>query len=55
MFRGCNKTTILQRAYLIRGDQFKETLEYKLSWRNAELIEIGRYELYSKMCSKCGT
>ncbi|MEM0097841.1 MAG: hypothetical protein QXY52_01325 [Conexivisphaerales archaeon] len=45
----------MQRAYLIRGDQFKETLEYKLSWRNAELIEIGRYELYSKMCSKCGT
>ncbi|MEM4092903.1 MAG: transposase [Conexivisphaerales archaeon] len=34
--------------------QFEEMLEYKLSWRNAELIEIGRYESSSKMCSECG-
>ena len=29
-------------------------LEYKLEWRNAELIEIGRFEPSSKLCSSCG-
>ena len=29
-------------------------LEYNLQPRNAELIEIGRFEHSSKMCSRCG-
>ena len=28
-------------------------LTYKMQWRNAELIEIGRFDPSSKMCSKC--
>ncbi len=34
--------------------QFKTMLTYKMQWRNAELIEIGRFDPSSKMCSKCG-
>jgi len=34
--------------------QFSEMLEYNLQPRNAELIEIGRFEHSSKMCSRCG-
>ena len=34
--------------------QFKQMLQYKLQWRNANLIEIGRFDPSSKMCSKCG-
>ena len=34
--------------------QFKTMLTYKLRWREAELIEIGRFDPSSKMCSKCG-
>ncbi|MEM0134386.1 MAG: RNA-guided endonuclease TnpB family protein [Thermoplasmatales archaeon] len=34
--------------------QFKQMLAYKLDWRKAELIEIGRFEPSSKMCSRCG-
>ena len=34
--------------------QFRKMLEYKLGWRNAELIEIGRFEPSSKLCSRCG-
>ncbi|MEM3895627.1 RNA-guided endonuclease TnpB family protein [Thermofilum sp.] len=34
--------------------QFKQMLAYKLGWRRAELIEIGRFEPSSKMCSNCG-
>ena len=33
---------------------FKQTLAYKLAWRNAELIEIGRFDPSSKLCSGCG-
>ena len=29
-------------------------LTYKMQRRNAELIEIGRFDPSSKMCSKCG-
>ena len=29
-------------------------LTYKMEWRKAELIEIGRFDPSSKMCSKCG-
>ena len=29
-------------------------LRCKLGWRNADLIEIGRFDPSSKMCSKCG-
>ena len=34
--------------------RFRQMLQYKMDWRNAELIEIGRYEPSSKICSKCG-
>ena len=34
--------------------QFKTMLQYKMEWREAELIEIGRFDPSSKMCSKCG-
>ena len=34
--------------------QFETMLTYKMEWRNAELIEIGRFDPSSKMCSKCG-
>ena len=35
--------------------RFKQMLTYKMEWRKAELIEIGRFEPSSKMCSKCGS
>jgi len=28
-------------------------LEYKLEWRGGELIEMGRFDPSSKMCSRC--
>jgi putative transposase len=34
--------------------QFRKMLEYKLGWKNADLIEIGRFDPSSKMCSRCG-
>ena len=34
--------------------QFRQMLEYKLGWRSAELITIGRFEPSSKLCSRCG-
>jgi len=34
--------------------QLREMLEYKLRWRGGELIEIGRFDPSSKMCSRCG-
>ncbi|MGC8563167.1 MAG: RNA-guided endonuclease InsQ/TnpB family protein, partial [Thermoplasmata archaeon] len=34
--------------------QFKTMLTYKLGRREAELIEIGRFDPSSRMCSKCG-
>jgi len=34
--------------------QFRRMLEYKLQRRGADLIEIGRFDPSSKMCSKCG-
>ena len=29
-------------------------LTYKMEWRKAALIQIGRFDPSSKMCSKCG-
>ena len=29
-------------------------LQYKLKWREADLIETGRFDPSSKTCSKCG-
>ena len=29
-------------------------ITYKMEWRKAELIEIGKFDPSSKMCSKCG-
>ena len=34
--------------------QFKTMLQYKLKWREADLIETGRFDPSSKTCSKCG-
>ena len=34
--------------------QFRQMLTYKMQWRKGELIEIGRFDPSSKMCSKCG-
>ena len=34
--------------------QFKTMLTYKMEWRKAALIQIGRFDPSSKMCSKCG-
>ena len=34
--------------------QFKQLLTYKMEWRDADLIKIGRYKPSSKICSKCG-
>ena len=34
--------------------QFKQMLTYKMDWRKTNLIEIGRFDPSSKMCSKCG-
>ncbi|EQD38149.1 ISSoc7, transposase, partial [mine drainage metagenome] len=34
--------------------QFRQMLVYKMDWRHAELIGIGRFDPSSKMCSKCG-
>ena len=34
--------------------QFKTMLTYKMEWRKGELIELGRFDPSSKMCSKCG-
>jgi putative transposase len=34
--------------------QFRQMLEYKLKWRDANLITIGRFEPSSKLCSRCG-
>ena len=34
--------------------QFETMLRYKMDRRKAELIEIGRFDPSSKMCSKCG-
>ncbi len=34
--------------------QLGKMLEYKLGWRKAELITIGRFDPSSKLCSNCG-
>ena len=34
--------------------QFRQMITYKMQWRKGELIEIGRFDPSSKMCSKCG-
>ena len=34
--------------------QFRQMLAYKMEWRNGELIEIGRFDPSSKLCSACG-
>ncbi|MGC8645873.1 MAG: RNA-guided endonuclease InsQ/TnpB family protein, partial [Thermoplasmata archaeon] len=53
--QGMQKNRHLAKSITDQGwYQFKEMLEYKLTWRNAELIEIGRFDPSSKMCSRCG-
>ena len=34
--------------------QFDAMLTYKMQWRDADLIEIGRFDPSSKLCSRCG-
>jgi putative transposase len=34
--------------------QFKTMLMYKMEWRKAGLVQIGRFDPSSKTCSKCG-
>ena len=34
--------------------QFRKMIEYKLQWRDAEIVEIGRFDPSSKICSRCG-
>ncbi len=35
--------------------KFYDTLQYKCDWQGINLIEIGRFEPSSKLCSACGT
>jgi putative transposase len=34
--------------------RFEQMLKYKAEWRGVELIEIGRFDPSSKLCSRCG-
>ena len=53
--QGMQKNHHLAKGISDQGwHQFKKMLKYKLEWRNAELIEIGRFEPSSKLCSSCG-
>ena len=52
---GMVKNHHLSKSITDQGwSQFKTMLTYKMEWRKAELIEIGRFDPSSKMCSKCG-
>ena len=35
-------------------NQFKQFVEYKCAWYGKHFVQIGRFELSSKTCSKCG-
>ena len=53
--QGMQRTQHLARSIADQGlYQFKTMLTYKLGWGEAVLIEIGRFDPSSKMCSKCG-
>ncbi len=53
--KGMQRNRHLSKSILDQGwHQLVKMLEYKLEWRNAELIKIGRFDPSSKMCSRCG-
>ena len=53
--QGMQRNQHLARSIADQGwYQFKTMLTYKLGWGEAVLIEIGRFDPSSKMCSKCG-
>ncbi|WP_077076055.1 RNA-guided endonuclease InsQ/TnpB family protein [Cuniculiplasma divulgatum] len=53
--QGMQRNHHLAKSMIDQGwYQFKRMLQYKIEWRDAELIEIGRFDPSSKMCSKCG-
>ena len=52
---GMVKNHHLSKSITDQGwSQFKTMLMYKMEWRKAEVVEIGRFEPSSKMCSGCG-
>jgi len=53
--QGMTQNHKLAKSILDQGwYQFRRMLEYKLEWRDANLIEIGMFDPSSKMCSGCG-
>ena len=53
--QGMQRNHHLSKSITDQGwHQFGKMLEYKLGWRRAELITIGRFDPSSKMCSRCG-
>ena len=52
---GMQRNHYLAKSITDQGwGEFKTMLTYKLGWREAELIQIGRFDPSSMMCSKCG-
>jgi putative transposase len=52
---GMVKNHHLSKSITDQGwSQFKTMLMYKMEWRKAEVVQIGRFEPSSKMCSGCG-
>ena len=52
---GMVKNHHLSKSITDQGwSQFKTMLMYKKEWRKAEVVQIGRFEPSSKMCSGCG-
>ena len=52
---GMQRNHHLAKSIIDQGwHQFKQMITYKMEWRQADLIEIGRYDPSSKMCSGCG-
>ena len=53
--QGMQRNHHLAKSITDQGWQrFKEMLTYKMEWRKAELITIGRFDPSSKLCSRCG-
>ncbi len=52
---GMQRNPYLAKSITDQGwGEFKTMLTYKLGWREAELIQIGRFDPSSRMCSGCG-
>ena len=53
--QGMQRNHHLSKSITDQGwHQFKQMLIYKMDWRKANLIEKGRFDPSSKMCSRCG-